>query len=602
MKKLSEKLSYSKKIFGVFAILCSVSILLIAGIYYVRTYIEARERAQQEFLDISVRTAQGLEREIDIMDMVSCQIFGSRTIQRQLFEAEENKEENVNYFEQNPDARNAVQEVLWSFNSPRKVVANLSIIYPDTFIGLLEIPGIDKVNQVWSQGIYEGWDEGYRILPTHEDPFAISEDKDRITISLLRKQTLSFFSQKEAGVIEVQQSYEKFEEICTQNYDRAEMSLYVLDDNGNVIYPYSENSTSRAEQIAEIFQGKSDDRLISDIDGHMGVGMQHTLSNAPWKVVLYQDKTQFFGPIFGGLWWVVILGACMLILTVSAVYLATRRIMNPVTELRRMVENASAGETLDFSDLKTEINEIDLLQRAFTKMISHIRESAELMSAMREKELELKIEVLQAQINPHFLYNSLAAIGAAGMEEGSFKTQMMCVELSELLRYAGSDTDKKVDLQTELDNLQNYLQCMKWRYEENLDYDLQIEGNTDVDFIPKLTFQPLAENSFAHGFADTLPPYRIRVKCIASEKGWSFEIWDNGTGIPDDRLKVIRDSLLNIDRIFEARKDYGSLRTENMALLNIYMRLKQEYGKRVRFTITSGAERKGTMIKIEVAR
>ena len=85
---------------------------------------------------------------------------------------------------------------------------------------------------------------------------------------------------------------------------------------------------------------------------------------------------------------------------------------------------------MDFSDLKTEIDEIDLLQRAFTKMVKHIRESAELMGAMREKELELKIEVLQAQINPHFLYNSLAAISAAGMEDGSFRTQMMCVELS----------------------------------------------------------------------------------------------------------------------------------------------------------------------------
>ena len=102
-------------------------------------------------------------------------------------------------------------------------------------------------------------------------------------------------------------------------------------------------------------------------------------------------------------------------------------------------------------------------------MVKHIRESAELMGAMREKELELKIEVLQAQINPHFLYNSLAAISAAGMEDGSFRTQMMCVELSELLRYAGSDTGKHVDIQTELENLENYLKCMKWRYEDNLE-------------------------------------------------------------------------------------------------------------------------------------
>ena len=124
----------------------------------------------------------------------------------------------------------------------------------------------------------------------------------------------------------------------------------------------------------------------------------------------------------------------MLIFMILAVFFATKRIMNPIVTLRKTVENSDTGEALDFSDLKTEIDEIDLLQRAFTKMVKHIREAAELMGAMREKELELKIEVLQAQINPHFLYNSLAAISAAGMEDGSFRTQMMCVELSELLR------------------------------------------------------------------------------------------------------------------------------------------------------------------------
>ena len=279
---------------------------------------------------------------------------------------------------------------------------------------------------------------------------------------------------------------------------------------------------------------------------------------------------------------------------------ATKRIMNPIVTLRKTVENSDTGEALDFSDLKTEIDEIDLLQRAFTKMVKHIRESAELMGAMREKELELKIEVLQAQINPHFLYNSLAAISAAGMEDGSFRTQMMCVELSELLRYAGSDTGKHVDIQTELENLENYLKCMKWRYEDNLEYRIEVEGKTNVDFIPKLTFQPLAENSFAHGFSNTLPPYKIQVNCAVSENGWIFTLKDNGCGISDERLLEIQTAIDNVDFIFEESKAYTELRTENMAILNIYMRLKQEYGRKVCFTVKS--KENGTEIKIEVTR
>lgn len=600
MKKISDRLSYSKRIFIVFALLCSVSIFLVAGTYYVRLYADNRKLAQNEFKDISTRTAQALEREIDMMDMISCQIFGNKKIQKELFDATENRKKGVNYFEQNPDARNNVQEALWSFNSPRKVVANLSIIYPDMFIGLLEIPGVEEVNRIWNQGLYENWDGYYKILPTHEDPFAISEKKDRVTVSLLRKMNLSFYSQEDVGVIEVQQSYEKIEEICSQNYDRNNMQLYVVDEDGNIVYPYEDTKKTREmKRVTETFGSQQCDVIVSSKE-ISGIGMQHQLSNAPWKVIVFQRNKDFFGPIFRSVRWILIFGGGMLIFMILAVFFATKRIMNPIVTLRKTVENSDTGEALDFSDLKTEIDEIDLLQRAFTKMVKHIRESAELMGAMREKELELKIEVLQAQINPHFLYNSLAAISAAGMEDGSFRTQMMCVELSELLRYAGSDTGKHVDIQTELENLENYLKCMKWRYEDNLEYRIEVEGKTNVDFIPKLTFQPLAENSFAHGFSNTLPPYKIQVNCAVSENGWIFTLKDNGCGISDERLLEIQTAIDNVDFIFEESKAYTELRTENMAILNIYMRLKQEYGRKVCFTVKS--KENGTEIKIEVTR
>lgn len=600
MKKISDRLSYSKRIFIVFALLCSVSIFLVAGTYYVRLYADNRKLAQNEFKDISTRTAQALEREIDMMDMISCQIFGNKKIQKELFDATENRKKGVNYFEQNPDARNNVQEALWSFNSPRKVVANLSIIYPDMFIGLLEIPGVEEVNRIWNQGLYENWDGYYKILPTHEDPFAISEKKDRITVSLLRKMNLSFYSQEDVGVIEVQQSYEKIEEICSQNYDRNNMQLYVVDEDGNIVYPYEDTKKTREmKRVTETFGSQQCDVIVSSKE-ISGIGMQHQLSNAPWKVLVFQRNKDFSGPIFRSVRWILIFGGGMLIFMILAVFFATKRIMNPIVTLRKTVENSDTGEALDFSDLKTEIDEIDLLQRAFTKMVKHIRESAELMGAMREKELELKIEVLQAQINPHFLYNSLAAISAAGMEDGSFRTQMMCVELSELLRYAGSDTGKHVDIQTELENLENYLKCMKWRYEDNLEYRIEVEGKTNVDFIPKLTFQPLAENSFAHGFSNTLPPYKIQVNCVVSENGWIFTLKDNGCGISDERLLEIQTAIDNVDFIFEESKAYTELRTENMAILNIYMRLKQEYGRKVCFTVKS--KENGTEIKIEVTR
>lgn len=598
---MKRKLSYSRKIFIVFTGLSIIFVLILSGVFYARSYIDNKERAQAQFKDIVERTALSLEREIDSLDMISCQVFGNKTIQRQLFYASQDGESGINYFEQNPEAKMEVQEVLWSFNSPRKAIANLSIIYPNTFIGLLEIPDMKDINREWNKGTFEDWEGDYKILPTHEDPFVLYGEKDKITVSLLRKQTLSFYGQQEFGVIEVQQSYEKIEDICRQNYNQDEMMLYVIDDNGDVVFPYRETAGAEVN-ITQFIKEKPADTLISGEQRNVGVGIYHKLSNAPWNVVLVQNNARFLDPILGSLRWILILGISMVLLVIFAVYMVTQQMMNPIVKLRLSLESEEVRRTLNFSDLKTEIDEINLLQEAFTKMIRHIKESTELMSVMRENELELKISALQAQMNPHFLYNSLAAIGAAGMEDGSFKTQMMCVELSELLRYSGSDTERKVDIQSELNNLKSYLSCMKWRYEDNLHYRIQVDGKTDVDFIPKLTFQPLVENAFVHGFSKILPPYEIIVTCNISESGWIFEMKDNGTGIDEEKRNKIHGAISDIDHIFAMSKEYINLRVENMAVLNIYIRLKKEYGEKIQFILLDNEDSPGTTVRIEVKR
>ncbi|WP_394919239.1 sensor histidine kinase [uncultured Robinsoniella sp.] len=598
---MKRKLSYSRKIFIVFTGLSIIFVLILSGVFYARSYIDNKERAQAQFKDIVERTALSLEREIDSLDMISCQVFGNKTIQRQLFYASQDGESGINYFEQNPEAKMEVQEVLWSFNSPRKAIANLSIIYPNTFIGLLEIPDMKDINREWNKGTFEDWEGDYKILPTHEDPFVLYGEKDKITVSLLRKQTLSFYGQQEFGVIEVQQSYEKIEDICRQNYNQDEMMLYVIDDNGDVVFPYRETAGAEVN-ITQFIKEKPADTLISGEQRNVGVGIYHKLSNAPWNVVMVQNNARFLDPILGSLRWILILGISMVLLVIFAVYMVTQQMMNPIVKLRLSLESEEVRRTLNFSDLKTEIDEINLLQEAFTKMIRHIKESTELMSVMRENELELKISALQAQMNPHFLYNSLAAIGAAGMEDGSFKTQMMCVELSELLRYSGSDTERKVDIQSELNNLKSYLSCMKWRYEDNLHYRIQVDGKTDVDFIPKLTFQPLVENAFVHGFSKILPPYEIIVTCNISESGWIFEMKDNGTGIDEEKRNKIHGAISDIDHIFAMSKEYINLRVENMAVLNIYIRLKKEYGEKIQFILLDNEDSPGTIVRIEVKR
>ena len=582
MKKISDRLSYSKRIFIVFALLCSVSIFLVAGTYYVRLYADNRKLAQNEFKDISTRTAQALEREIDMMDMISCQIFGNKKIQKELFDATENRKKGVNYFEQNPDARNNVQEALWSFNSPRKVVANLSIIYPDMFIGLLEIPGVEEVNRIWNQGLYENWDGYYKILPTHEDPFAISEKKDRVTVSLLRKMNLSFYSQKDVGVIEVQQSYEKIEEICSQNYDRNNMQLYVVDEDGNIVYPYEDTKKTREmKRVTETFGSQQCDVIVSSKE-ISGIGMQHQLSNAPWKVLVFQRNKDFSGPIFRSVRWILIFGGGMLIFMILAVFFATKRIMNPIVTLRKTVENSDTGEALDFSDLKTEIDEIDLLQRAFTKMVKHIRESAELMGAMREKELELKIEVLQAQINPHFLYNTLDAIGWLCEEERCQDAVEMVNALAKLFRISISKGHELITIEKEVEHARSYLKIQNFRYKNQFSYEFQVEEDCLQYYCNKITLQPIIENAIYHGLDRMVDEGRILIRIYSEGEDVVFRVEDNGVGMSEEQCRSI------------LHKEPGD--NSGIGIKNVNDRIKIYFGKEYGLSIESELDEGTTVI------
>ncbi len=296
------------------------------------------------------------------------------------------------------------------------------------------------------------------------------------------------------------------------------------------------------------------------------------------------------------------LGVSAMVITAFSVWFVTRRLMQPIVELRHTIESEKMRRTLKFMDIPTEIDEINLLQRAFANMAVHIKETTELIAAMRENELKLKVAVLQAQINPHFLYNFIAVIGAAGMEDGSFRTQMMCVQLSELLRYSGSDMQQPVTVRDEISNLSTYLSCMKYRHEDNFVYEVLTEGDLEKDYIPKLTFQPLAENAFVHGFSKVLPPYEMQVRCTVSDAGWELEITDNGYGIAEEKIREICDAMGQIDHVFMVSREYMKLKTENMAILSIYIRLKKLYEENVKFLISNRKNARGTVVKIQVKR
>jgi len=187
----------------------------------------------------------------------------------------------------------------------------------------------------------------------------------------------------------------------------------------------------------------------------------------------------------------------------------------------------------------------------------------ELRGAELEKRLaQARLQTLQMQLNPHFLFNSLHAISALVHKDADLADQMI-TRLSDLLRYALESTDaQEVPLRQELDFLRRYLEIEQTRFGDRLAVSLEIAPETLDALVPNLLLQPLVENAIRHGIEPHAKPGRIELRSRCESGQLKLEVRDNGVGLsPDRKLE------------------------EGVGLSNTRARLKQLYGDRHRFAL-----------------
>jgi two-component system, sensor histidine kinase YesM len=607
--KMLRRMSFGKRIFLIFATLSCCVIFSSSIIYYLYAYNENNKVAANDFNETVAKTTQQLDELISNMDVVSSQVIANKSIQQVFMNIELQDERNTNHFEQDINDRSLVQGILWSYNSPREIVENINVFTPPaTFVGLMSLP---PLNQVRSVAAFSKWDEGdfhstkYRLLPPHEDDWGVLVDQEPV-ISLVRPLTLTYFNFDNVATIEVQQAYSKIEAICNWKSAKQGMRLLVVDDQNNLIYPYqdaeSENNRTLAGDIL-----KATDKLPSGELNEIELPQYNErvmttygeLNNANWKVILIQPRSDYLENVNNVLTIIIGVGVVFTAIITVIIFLITNSITKPLVQLRRSVSKVTLDNQFKMIS-STEVDEIELLQTAFYEITEQIKQSAYLLVKANESQLQLKIAELQSKINPHFLYNSLMAISAAGQEGQSEKVQAMCLQLSELFRYSSSDSAGEVSLNDELNNVATYLEFMKLRYEDNLEFTVEREGNLDCIQIPRLILQPIIENSFTHGYLQVIPPFCLRVSCYVNGDSWKIEVRDNGSGIDEETIAKIEEKMRRVDEILAGKEGFDKLRTDDMALINIYIRLKTLYEDRVEVIVRNDSELSGAYISISV--
>ncbi len=216
-----------------------------------------------------------------------------------------------------------------------------------------------------------------------------------------------------------------------------------------------------------------------------------------------------------------------------------RNITDPVSSLSSAIDENRKSGKLEKINVPVPNAELATLENDYNRMIDHVYE---LMDKLMEREKTLQkaeMRVLQEQIKPHFLYNSIATIGYMALDSGADKVHEALETLGEFYRNFLSKGDREIPLSKEITIVRDYLAIQKLRYGDILQDEYDIEKDTEDIVIPKLILQPIVENCIYHGIRPKGEKGIIKVSSKFSDGKLILSVRDTGVGMPEEQINKI---------------------------------------------------------------
>ena len=356
---------------------------------------------------------------------------------------------------------------------------------------------------------------------------------------------------------------------------------FIADSNGEIIYHpqqqllYSGLKTESAEHFDLSSDGSFEtDELIWSV---------RSLDNCDWKVVgvsyisemVTAKEMELLGNICVML--TIIMG-----LTMIVSFLVSRLVTKPIQRLIRAMqefEKDAAGYVYRPVEGATEI---EALSQSYEHMVGKIQN---LMKQVRQEEISLRkteLKALQAQINPHFLYNTLDAIGWLCEEERCRDAVEMVNALAKLFRISISKGHELITIEKEVEHAGSYLKIQNFRYKNQFSYDFQIEEECLRYYCNKITLQPIIENAIYHGLDRMVDEGHIQIRIYSEGEDVIFRVEDNGVGMSEEQCRSI------------LHKEPGD--NSGIGIKNVNDRIKIYFGKEYGLSIESELDEGTTVI------
>lgn len=214
--------------------------------------------------------------------------------------------------------------------------------------------------------------------------------------------------------------------------------------------------------------------------------------------------------------------------------------LEEATDSIQLVESDYLHDCVEFYNfLANYISEIGLRKLTQKKLLKESEEKIKL----EQQAKKMKLKTIQAQTNPHFLFNTLNTIARIALIENAPKTEDLIYTLSDILRYSLRNSEEFPKLKTEMEYIEKYLYIQALRYSDRIKYNIEIDEKILDCRIPSMTIQPIVENALIHGLAEKIEGGEVFIRgSLAPSKDIVIEISDNGKGISPSLLNLLNNS------------------------------------------------------------
>ncbi|MBM7573003.1 cache domain-containing sensor histidine kinase [Aquibacillus albus] len=572
MRKKFFSLRY--KVLGFTFAIVLFAVLLVGFVSYQNSSLVIQEKVSNSNLNTVTQIGHNMEFILDDINNVSLNLIQNQEIRDFL---------KLNYHEPEDVIRRQKVLVEQSITSQFGSLSFVDSIYIKSFNGIsLDTSGRkDSISPELEDKIIA--ENGGKVWGV--DKVVDYNGSVKHVISLMRLYNNIHHLEDDLAILKVDISEESFAKFYMENELEENSRFMMLGQNHEII------SSDKSEEIGEKISQDLIEKIDSDqsngfyemkIDGEPHLITYYHLNGFPFtlvNVVLLHELIKE-NKVVKKITLAVIVFSFLLCAILTVFF--TSRVLGPLKQLQGLMADVEKGEFNHTFQSKSN-DEITLLGKSFNHMSLRLKELIDKVYIAKMNHQEAEFKALQAQINPHFLYNTLDTIYWMARIEKAYESSKLVQALSNLFRLSLNRGQELTTVQEEIRHLENYIMIQKVRYEEIITFNLNVDEDVLSCKTIKLILQPLVENAIYHGIKATGDTGKIDINVKKEKNKLVFEVIDDGVGIDLENInKVLNEEISN-------KGGYG--------IKNVHQRIQLSYGDQYGISFEHYDE-KGTKVTV----